>query len=402
MSFQTLSVNLLAYKTGFWSFIKGARNYHLSTISNAAQKKTVTLIPGDGVWPELFVCVKSVFKEFNVPVEFEEVNLSFTDSDPDTGLNNVVNSIVKNKVGLKGIIRTPIETQGISALNLRMRRALDLYANVVHIRTLNGIPSRHHNLDFLIIREQLEGEYSSLEHESVKGVVESMKIITRQNSERIAKFAFDYAVRSKRRKVTVVHKANIMKLSDGLFLETCQNVARLYPHIQFNSMIIDNCCMQLVSNPQQFDVMVMPNLYGNIVDNLAAGLVGGAGVVPGVSYSHEVAVFEPGTRHTFASASGKDAANPTAILLASSNLLRHINLESYANKIETAVVKVIKSGKLLTSDVGGNSSTTGFTEAVMKQAHSSRDHVHYGYDCTALGNDSSVNNDFKRSFNELI
>ncbi|CAH8526020.1 unnamed protein product [Heterobilharzia americana] len=342
MSFQTLS----AYKTGFWSFIKGARNYHLSTISNAAQKKTVTLIP-----------------EFNVPVEFEEVNLSFTDSDPDTGLNNVVNSIVKIK-------------SGISALNLRMRRALDLYANVVHIRTLNGIPSRHHNLDFLIIREQLEGEYSSLEHESVKGVVESMKIITRQNSERIAKFAFDYAVRSKRRKVTVVHKANIMKLSDGLFLETCQNVARLYPHIQFNSMIIDNCCMQLVSNPQQFDVMVMPNLYGNIVDNLAAGLVGGAGVVPGVSYSHEVAVFEPGTRHTFASASGKDAANPTAILLASSNLLRHINLESYANKIETAVVKVIKSGKLLTSDVGGNSSTTGFTEAVMKQAHSSRDHVH--------------------------
>ncbi|CAH8496980.1 unnamed protein product [Schistosoma turkestanicum] len=327
-------------------------------------------MPGDGVWPELFVCVKSVFKEFHVPIQFEEVDFGFKNNvDPDGGLHNVINSVTKNKVGLKGIVRTPIETQGSSALNLRMRKALDLFANVVHIRTLKGIPSFHHNLDIVIVREQLEGEYSSLEHESVKGVIESLKIITRHNSERIAKFAFDYAVRNKRGKVTAVHKANIMKLSDGLFLETCQKIAKLYPHIQFNSMIIDNCCMQLVSNPEQFDVMVMPNLYGNIVDNLAAGLVGGAGVVPGVSYSHEFAVFEPGTRHSFSLASGKDTANPTAILLASSNLLRHINLESFANKIESAVLKVIKSNKSLTSDVGGNSSTTQFAEAVMEQAH---------------------------------
>ncbi|CAH8821427.1 unnamed protein product [Trichobilharzia szidati] len=375
MTIRNLAAAILGKKTGLVPIVKITRDFHLNIPSYATQKKTVTLIPGDGVWPELVACVKSVFKEFSVPVEFEEVNLSFSDSDPDSALNNVVHSIAKNKVSLKGVVRTPIETQGISALNLRMRRALDLYANVVHIRTLNGIPSRHHNLDFVIIREQIEGEYSSLEHESVKGVVESLKIITRQNSERIAKFAFDYAVRNKRRKVTVVHKANIMKLSDGLFLETCQNIARMYPHIQFNSMIIDNCCMQLVSNPQQFDVMVMPNLYGNIVDNLAAGLVGGAGVVPGVCYSHEVAVFEPGTRHSFSWASGKNIANPTAILLASSNLLRHINLESYANKIESAVLKVLKAKKALTSDVGGNSSTTEFTEDVIKYAHSSKDHA---------------------------
>uniref|UniRef100_C1LL11 Isocitrate dehydrogenase [NAD] subunit, mitochondrial n=1 Tax=Schistosoma japonicum TaxID=6182 RepID=C1LL11_SCHJA len=375
MSFRSLTSTLLAKKIGLSPIIKCARQFHFSGLSNSQHKRTVTLIPGDGVWPELFVCVKSVFKEFHVPVEFEEVSFGFnTSSDPNGGLNDAVNSVAKNKVGLKGIVRTPIEAQGSSALNLRMRRALDLYANVVHIRTLKGIPSFHQNLNLVIIREQLEGEYSSLEHESVKGVIESLKIITRYNSERIAKFAFDYAVRNKRRKVTAVHKANIMKLSDGLFLETCQNIAKLYPHIQFNSMIIDNCCMQLVSNPEQFDVMVMPNLYGNIVDNLAAGLVGGAGVVPGVSYSHEFAVFEPGTRHSFTSASGKDVANPTAILLSSSNLLRHINLESFANKIETAVLKVIKSKKSLTPDIGGGSSTTEFTEAVMEQAHSLKDH----------------------------
>ncbi|VDQ00004.1 unnamed protein product [Trichobilharzia regenti] len=325
----------------------GISNYELSAPnipSYATQKKTVTLVPGDGVWPELVACVKSVFKEFSVPVEFEEVNLRFSDSDPDSALNNVVHSITKNKVCLKGVVRTPIETQEISALNLRMRRALDLYANVVHIRTLNGIPSRHHNLDFVIIREQIEGEYSSLEHESVKGVVESLKIITRQNSERIAKFAFDYAVRNKRRKVTVVHKANIMKLSDGLFLETCQNIARMYPHIQFNSMIIDNCCMQLVSNPQQGGCRGP----SGVVDNALAFETIGTGFEPRWKHHHSlrnVAVFEPGSRHTFSWASGKNIANPTAILLASSNLLRHINLESYANKIESAVLKVLKAKK---------------------------------------------------------
>ncbi|KAA0187521.1 Isocitrate dehydrogenase [NAD] subunit beta mitochondrial [Fasciolopsis buskii] len=247
------------------------------------------------------------------------------------------------------------------------RRILDLYANVVHIRSLPGLANRHGALDFVIIREQLEGEYSALEHQSITGVVESLKIMSRYNCERIAKFAFDYAVRNKRHTVTAVHKANIMKLGDGLFLETCHNVSKLYPHIKFNSMIIDNCCMQLVSRPKQFDVMVMPNLYGNIIDNLAAGLVGGAGIVPGVSYSHELAVFEPGTRHSFSMASGRDIANPTAILLAGTHMLRHLNLTEYALSVESAVLQVIREGKVLTPDIGGCSTTTEFTEAVVRR-----------------------------------
>ncbi|CAL8069440.1 unnamed protein product [Calicophoron daubneyi] len=180
-------------------------------------------------------------------------------------------------------------------------------------------------------------------------------------------------MRMGRKTVTVVHKANIMKLGDGLFLESCRHVAQLYPHIEFRSMIVDNCCMQLVSRPQQFDVMVMPNLYGTIIENVAAGLVGGAGVVPGVCYGHELALFEPGTRHSFSEASGRDIANPTAILLTSCNLLRHLNLSDYANILEKAVLKVIKQGDMRTPDIGGCSTTTEFTDAVLQQMeHSSR------------------------------
>lgn len=176
---------------------------------------------------------------------------------------------------------------------MKLRHALDLYANVVHVKSLPGVNSRHKNVDCVIIREQTEGEYSALEHESVKGVVECLKIVTETKSARIAKFAFDYATRMNRKKVTAVHKANIMKLGDGLFLRTCESVAKLYPKIEFEKMIVDNCTMQMVSNPHQFDVMVTPNLYGNILDNLACGLVGGAGVVAGASYSSEAVVFEP-------------------------------------------------------------------------------------------------------------
>lgn len=331
------------------------------------RKKTVTLIPGDGVWPELFLSVRNVFQEFGIPVEFEEVRLNGLSSVASDDLNFAIQSLNKTKVGLKGIIRTPVGRREVKTVNMILRRMLDLYANVVHVRSVPGIPNRHGPLNFAIIREQLEGEYSCLEHESVPGVVECLKIMTRYNCERIAKFAFDYAVRNNRTTVTAVHKANIMKLGDGLFLDTCQQVSKLYPHITFNSMIIDNCCMQLASRPKQFDVLVMPNLYGNIVDNLAAGLVGGAGVVPGVSYSHEIAVFEPGTRHSYAEASGRDIANPTAILLASCDLLRHINLNEHAAKLESAIYKVVESGQVLTADVGGRSTTSDFIEALLRQ-----------------------------------
>uniref|UniRef100_A0A8C6XG02 Isocitrate dehydrogenase (NAD(+)) 3 non-catalytic subunit beta n=1 Tax=Naja naja TaxID=35670 RepID=A0A8C6XG02_NAJNA len=280
----------------------------------------------------------------------------------------------KSKVALIGKIHTPMEYKGeLASYDMRLRRKLDLFANVVHVSSLPGYKTRHNNLDLVIIREQTEGEYSSLEHESAKGVIECLKIITRAKSQRIAKFAFDFATKKGRNKVTAVHKANIMKLGDGLFLRCCEEVAELYPKITFDTMIIDNCCMQLVQNPYQFDVLVMPNLYGNIIDNLAAGLVGGAGVVPGESYSADFAVFEMGARHPFAQAVGRNIANPTAMLLSSANMLRHLNLEHHSAMISDAVKKVIKVGKVRTQDMGGYSTTSDFIKSVIGHLH-----PHYG------------------------
>merc|ERR1719197_2074164 len=221
-------------------------------------------------------------------------------------------------------------------------------------------------MDFVVIREQTEGEYSALEHESVPGVVECLKVVTADKSRRIAKFAFDYATKHGRKKVTAVHKANIMKLGDGLFLRCCQEIAQYYPQIQFENMIVDNTSMQMTSNPQQFDVMVMPNLYGNIIQNLAAGLVGGAGVVPGEAMSQDFAIFESGARHNFAHAVGKNIANPTAMLLASANMLDHMAMNQHASKIRNAVLKTIKSKKTATKDMGGQCTTTEYTNHVQR------------------------------------
>ncbi|KAG9338304.1 hypothetical protein JZ751_025975 [Albula glossodonta] len=314
----------------------------------------VTMVPGDGVGPELMTAVKEVFKAGDVPVEFEEFHLSEVQNmASEEKLDQVLASMKTNRVAIKGKIHTPME------------RKLDLFANVVHVNSLPGYSTRHNNLDLVIIREQTEGEYSSLEHESVKGVIECLKIITREKSRRIAKFAFDYATKKGRNKVTAVHKANIMKLGDGLFLQSCAEVAELYPKIKYENMIIDNCCMQLVQNPYQFDVLVMPNLYGNIIDNLAAGLVGGAGVVPGESYSAEYAVFETGARHPFAQAVGRNIANPTAMLLSAANMLRHLNLEYHSHMVSEAVKRVIKQGKVRTGDLGGYATSDEFTRAVI-------------------------------------
>ncbi|KAL4218939.1 Isocitrate dehydrogenase [NAD] subunit beta [Mactra antiquata] len=336
-------------------------------VSEPAGRHVVTLVPGDGVGPEMMGSVQEIFKTAGVPVDFEEYFLSEVQSAQSADYETVLESFRKNGAGLKGIISSPHTFKGteLQTLNMKIRRDLDLYANVVLVKSLPGYITRHDNLDFVIIREQTEGEYTALEHESVPGVVESLKIITKAKSKRIAKFAFDYALRHNRNKVTAVHKANIMKLADGLFLKSCEEVAQYYPSIQFETMIIDNCCMQLVSNPHQFDVMVMPNLYGNIIDNLAAGLVGGAGVVPGESYSDDTAIFEQGARHSFATAVGKNIANPTAVLLAGCNMLRHLCLEYHANHIEEAVYKVIKDGKVRTHDMGGYATTAEFTTAIV-------------------------------------
>ncbi|XP_071988095.1 isocitrate dehydrogenase [NAD] subunit beta, mitochondrial [Engystomops pustulosus] len=238
-----------------------------------------------------------------------------------------------------------------------------------HAPAAISIPSPHHAPAAISIPSPHHAP-AAISIPSVSGVIECLKIITREKSNRIAKFAFDYATKKGRSKVTAVHKANIMKLGDGLFLQCCKEVAELYPRIQFETMIIDNCCMQLVQNPYQFDVLVMPNLYGNIIDNLAAGLVGGAGVVPGESYSPEYAVFETGARHPFAQAVGRNIANPTAMLLTATNMLRHLNLEYHSNLISDAVKKVIKQGKVRTTDMGGYATSLDYTQAVIANLNS--------------------------------
>ncbi|XP_055601668.1 isocitrate dehydrogenase [NAD] subunit beta, mitochondrial-like [Uranotaenia lowii] len=328
---------------------------------------TCTMIPGDGVGPELMYSVSEVFKAADVPVDFETLFLSEVNPTLSSPLEDVVRSINRNKVCLKGILTTPdySRTGELETLNMKLRNELDLYANVVHVVSLEGVNTRHKNIDAVIIREQTEGEYSALEHETIPGVIECLKVITAKKSLRIAKFAFDYAVKHNRKKITCVHKANIMKLCDGLFVNKCEEIGKLYPRIKFEKMIVDNTTMQLVSNPNQFDVMVAPNLYGNIIDNIASGLVGGAGVVAGASYSAQHAVFEPGARHSFAEGFGKNIANPTAMLLCSSKMLRHVNLLHYSHMIFEAVQNVLKSGKVRTKDLGGQSTTNEFTKAVI-------------------------------------
>ncbi|XP_076054906.1 isocitrate dehydrogenase [NAD] subunit beta, mitochondrial isoform X2 [Oratosquilla oratoria] len=336
-------------------------------VSKPEGRTLATLLPGDGVGPELCQVVLDVFKAAGVPIDFEEKYLSELSPQRSDRIEDVVASIRQNRLCLKGILATPdYNAEGdLKTLNMKLRDELDLYANVVTIKSLPGLNVRHKNVDMVVIREQTEGEYSALEHESVTGVVECLKIMTREKCRRIAKFAFDYATKNGRKRVTAVHKANIMKLGDGLFLKCCEEVAQLYPKIEFTNMIIDNCTMQMVSNPHQFDVLVLPNLYGNIVDNLAAGLVGGAGVVAGASYSSSCVVFEPGARHTFSEAVGKNVANPTAMLLCAANMLKHVNLEYYGDMIQSAVDRVIRAGKVRTKDMGGYSTTSAYGNAVI-------------------------------------
>ncbi|XP_070559031.1 isocitrate dehydrogenase [NAD] subunit gamma, mitochondrial-like isoform X1 [Ptychodera flava] len=329
-------------------------------------RHTVTLIPGDGIGPELMVHIRDIFKQTGVPVDFEEVNLSSNLESDD--IDDVITAVKRNGVALKGNVETnhddpsPTKTK-----NVKLRTELDLFANVLRCVSIPGVKTRHSDIDIVIIRENTEGEYTSLEHENVKGVVESLKIITAERSTRIAEYAFEYARKHGRKKVTAIHKANIMKLGDGLFLRCCREVAKSYPDIEFSDMIIDNCSMQLVSRPQQFDVMVMPNLYGNIVSNIGAGLVGGPGVVPGENIGKDFAVFEAATRNTGKSIAGKNIANPTAMLLASTLMLDHLQLGSYASNIRDAVWKTVTEDRIHTPDLGGQASTTDVVVNILQK-----------------------------------
>ncbi|KAI9224244.1 hypothetical protein BC828DRAFT_344055 [Blastocladiella britannica] len=338
-----------------------------------AGKYTVTLIPGDGVGNEMAASVRSVFSAAGVPVEWDQLNVTGDTGKTDPALlKAAVASLKRNKVGLKGILHTPVSMYGAPSLNVTMRKDLDIYASVSLVRKVPGFhpphtPVHSGNIDFAIIRENTEGEYAGLEHQSFPGVVESLKVVTRAKSERIARFAFDFAVRNGRKKVTCVHKANIMKLGDGLFLNTCRDVAKEYEGrgIQFQDMIVDNTAMQLVAKPQQFDVMVMGNLYGNIASNIGAALVGGPGIVPGANIGREFAVFEPGCRHVGKDIEGRNVANPSALLLSSVLMLRHLQLDTFADRISNAVFKTLQDG-VRTPDLGGTASTTDFTAGVIK------------------------------------
>ncbi|XP_042017678.1 isocitrate dehydrogenase [NAD] regulatory subunit 1, mitochondrial-like isoform X2 [Salvia splendens] len=316
--------------------------------------RPVTLIPGDGVGPLVTGAVEQVMEAMHAPVYFEKYDVH---GDMKTVPPELIESIKKNKVCLKGGLMTPVGG-GVSSLNLLLRKDLDLYASLVHCFNLQGLPTRHQNVDIVVIRENTEGEYAGLEHE----------VITKFCSERIAKYAFEYAYLNNRKKVTAVHKANIMKLADGLFLESCREIASKYPSIQYNEMIVDNCSMQLVSKPEQFDVMVTPNLYGNLVSNIAAGIAGGTGVMPGGNVGADHAIFEQG-----ASAGNvgneklveQKKANPVALLLSSAMMLRHLQFPSFADRLEIAVKRVILEGRYRTKDLGGTSTTQEVVDAVI-------------------------------------
>src|SRR5437773_3462949 len=326
----------------------------------------VTLIPGDGIGPELAEATRRVLDATGIDFEWETVDAGeaviaeFGTPLPD----HVLESIRRNRVALKGPITTPVG-EGFRSVNVTLRQTLGLYANLRPARSIDGLRTRYDDVDLVIVRENTEDLYAGIEHMVGPDAAESIKIITRAASERIARFAFDYAVANGRRKVTAVHKANIMKLSDGLFLESCRTVAADYEgRIEFEDRIVDNMCMQLVQKPDLYDVLVLPNLYGDIVSDLCAGLVGGLGVAPGANIGPEAAVFEPvhGSAPKYA---GQDRANPTALILSAALMLRHRGYPEHAARIETAVRDVIAEGRTVTYDLGGTAGTRGFTDAIV-------------------------------------
>ena len=330
-------------------------------------KYTITLIPGDGIGPEIVAATVRVIEATGVEIDWETQILGaqalekFGTTLPDAAID----SVRSNKVALKGPIMTPVG-KGFTSVNVGLRRALDLYANVRPVKALPGIKSRNPDLDLVIVRENTEGLYSGLEHEVVKGVVESLKIITEKASTRIARYAFEYAKSNGRKKVTAVHKANIMKLSDGLFLECFYNVAKEYPEIESDDKIIDNCCMQLVMRPEQFDVMVMENLYGDIVSDLCAGLIGGLGLAPGANIGELGAVFEA-VHGSAPDIAGQGIANPTALMLSAVQMLRHLGEREAADKMQNAILAVFAEGKSITRDLGGTAKTNEFARAIVEK-----------------------------------
>jgi isocitrate dehydrogenase (NAD+) len=326
----------------------------------------ITLIPGDGIGPEVTGAAVRILEATGVKFDWEtfEVGAEAYEKYQEYIPKELSQSIERTRVALKGPVTTPVGG-GFASINVTLRKQFDLYANFRPIRNLPHIPTRYPDVDLIIVRENTESLYSGLEHEVVPGVVESLKIITEKASTRIARFAFEYARKNKRKKVHAVHKANIMKLSDGLFLRCSRAVAKEYPEITYGEHIVDNACMQLVMNPYQYDMLVMENLYGDIISDLCAGLVGGLGLVPSANLGDSCAIFEA-VHGSAPDIAGRNIANPTAVIRCSLLMLRHLGEQEAAWKIRTALDKVYRNREKLTRDIGGKAGTSQFADAVIE------------------------------------
>ncbi len=327
---------------------------------------TITLIPGDGIGPEVTDAVLRILAAAGVSIDWDrhDAGVLALERTGDTLPAPLLESIRRHRVALKGPVTTPVG-EGFTSVNVGLRKALDLYANLRPVTNLPGVVSRFEDVDLIIVRENTEDLYAGLEHVVVPGVVESLKIITERASTRIARFAFEHARRHGRKRVTAIHKANIMKLGDGQFLESVRAVAKTYPDIVYDERIVDAACMHLVMKPSQFDVLLLPNLYGDIVSDLGAGLVGGLGLVPGANLGTELAVFEA-VHGSAPDIAGKNVANPTALLLSALMMLRHIGEAAAADRIRAALGRVFSDGSVRTRDLGGTASTTAFAAAVVQ------------------------------------
>jgi len=330
----------------------------------------ITLIPGDGIGPEVTQAAVRVLEATGLMFEWESyaAGADAYDKYHEYIPKDLIDSIERTKVALKGPITTPVGG-GFSSINVELRKRFELYANFRPIRNLPHIPTRYPDVDLIIVRENTEGLYSGIEHEVVPGVVESLKIMTEKACTRISRFAFEYARKNKRKKIHAIHKANIMKLSDGLFLKCARNVAKEYPEIEYAEHIVDNTCMQLVMNPYQYDMLLMENLYGDIISDLCAAFVGGLGMVPSANFGERCAIFEA-VHGSAPDIAGKNTANPTAIIRCSLLMLRHLGEFNAALKIRNALEKVYRTRDKLTRDIGGKASTSEFAESIIEAMQS--------------------------------
>ena len=330
-----------------------------------SDRRKVSVIPGDGIGPEVMAATVKTLEALGVPLDFEHCDAgSEVISKYGTNLpRETLDSVLRNGVALKGPTGTQVGA-GLPSANVALRKGLDLYAALRPVRSVPNVKTRYENIDLVVVRENTESLYTGLEHIVVPGVVESLKIISDKASTRIARYAFNYARDKKRKKVTAVHKANIMKLSDGLFLDCCRRVSRDYPEIPYEEVIVDNMCMQLVRNPEKYEVLLMENLYGDIISDLCAGLVGGLGVVPGANIGERTAVFEA-VHGTAPDIAGKGLANPTALMMSSVLMLEWLGLPEQAQRLDRALTRVYAEGKVRTTDLGGKASTGEFTDAVI-------------------------------------